>query len=396
MTDRYSSDWIKSFVEWSSFTEAPLKTLFWTGVSTVAGALRRRVWLDMKSFQWVPNFYILLVAPPGIVSKSTTINVGMNLLREVPSIRFGPDAVTWQALITDFASAQEAVLWAEREEYLPMSCVTIASDEFGTFFNPEDKPMVNLMIALWDGKRGSFSKITKTSGNDHIENPWINLIACTTPGWIADNFGEHMIGGGFTSRCIFVYAEKKRQLVALPDEAAPPDYEDKRKELIHDLEAISQLVGPVKLSAEARAWMRAWYEKHWASLPPELNNEQFAGYLARKQTHIVKLSMVLSASQRSDLLITDELFSYSEQVVTALERDMPRIYQRIGQNEVTKGSLKLVEIVRAAGSIDRTELYKQLFKSLSYRDFEMALISAINAGHISQQQQGNSFLLRAK
>jgi hypothetical protein len=396
MTDRYSSDWIKSFVEWSSFTEAPLKMLFWTGVSTVAGALRRRVWLDMKSFQWVPNFYVLLVAPPGIVSKSTTINVGMNLLREVPGIRFGPDAVTWQALITDFAAAQEAVLWPEKEEYLPMSCVTIASDEFGTFFNPEDKPMVNLLIALWDGKRGSFSKITKTSGNDHIENPWINLIACTTPGWIADNFGEHMIGGGFTSRCIFVYAEKKRQLVALPDEAAPPDYEEKRKELIHDLEAISQLVGPVKLSPDARAWMRAWYEKHWASLPPELNNDQFAGYLARKQTHIVKLAIVLSSAQRSDLLITDELFSYSEQVVTALERDMPRIYQRIGQNEVTKGSLKLVEIVRAAGSIDRTELYKQLFKSLSYRDFELALISAINAGHIIQQQQGNSFILRAK
>src|SRR3989304_116541 len=97
---RRCDDWLKAFVDYASYGEAPLKFLFWTGISTIAGALRRRVWIDQKFFQWVPNFYIVLVAPPGIVSKSTTANVGMNLLRKLEEIKFGPDVITWQQLIT--------------------------------------------------------------------------------------------------------------------------------------------------------------------------------------------------------------------------------------------------------------------------------------------------------
>lgn len=393
---RLLDDWLKEYVDWASFVEAPIRMIFWTGVATLAGAVRRRVWIDMRAFQWVPNFYIILVAPPGVVSKSTTINVGLNLLREIPGIVFGPDAVTWQALVTSFAEAQESALWPEKEIYLPMSCITIGSDEFGTFFDPDDKHMVNLLISLWDGKRGSFSKITKTSGADHIENPWINMIACTTPGWIADNFGENMIGGGFTSRCIFVYAEKKRQLVALPDEVAPADYEERREKLIHDLEIISQLIGEMQITPPAREWMRAWYAKHWENLPPELNNEQFGGYLARKQTHIVKLAMILSISKRDSLEILADDFDVAEKIIRELEANMPQVYQRIGQNEITKGSLMIVEIVRRMGRISRTELYRHVFRTLSYRDFEVALISAINAGHIRQIQAGNDFILEAR
>ena len=87
MSERIHKDWLKAFIEFGSFGEAPLQTLFWTGVSTIAGALRRRVWIDQKYFQWVPNFYIILVAPPGGISKSTTANSGMNLLRDVPGIK---------------------------------------------------------------------------------------------------------------------------------------------------------------------------------------------------------------------------------------------------------------------------------------------------------------------
>jgi hypothetical protein len=80
---------------------------FWVGVSAIAGALRRKVWIDQAYFRWHPNMYIILVAPPGIVSKSTTASVAMRLLRRVPGIKFGPDVVTWQALVGAFAEATE-------------------------------------------------------------------------------------------------------------------------------------------------------------------------------------------------------------------------------------------------------------------------------------------------
>lgn len=392
---RLNEDWIKSFLAYSSYGEAPLKTLFWTGVSTIAGALRRRVWIDQKYFQWTPCFYVILVAPPGVISKSTTANIGINLLREVPGIKFGPDVVTWQALIEAMAGANEAAYDAVTDTYLPMSAITICSDEFGTFLDPTDRGMVDALVSLWDGKKGVFTKVTKSSGNDSVENPWINIIACTTPGWIKGNFPEYMIGGGFTSRCIFVFAERKRQLVAYPALSAPADFEEKREALIHDLEQISLMIGEYHLTAEAVKWGTQWYEKHWDERPAHLDDERFGGYIARKQTHIHKLAMVLSAARSSELFIEQDVLSMSSEFITALELDMPRVFETIGMTDKTRGMNDLVRIVLTKREMRLTDLYRMLFSKMSAKEFDEALNSSVMAGYIRLEDGSSGRIVKA-
>ena len=122
-------DWIKAFIDYAGSGEAPRHMYFWVGAVTVAGALRRKVWINQVYFKWHPNMYVILVAPPGIVSKSTTAGVGMRLLRQVPGIRFGPDVVTWQALVGAFAETTEG--FDLNGEYHSISAITIESSEFG-------------------------------------------------------------------------------------------------------------------------------------------------------------------------------------------------------------------------------------------------------------------------
>lgn len=392
---RNHQDWLKAFVDFASLGEAPLSFYFWTGVSTIAGALRRRVWIDMKQFQWVTNQYIILVAPPGIVSKSTTAAVGMNLLKEVPGINFGPDVVTWQKLVEDMSKANEMVYWPARELYLPMSCVTISSSEFGNLLDPSNREMVDVLVSLWDGQPGAFKKSTKTSGNDQIENPWINIIACTTPAWISGNFPDYMIGGGFTSRCLFVYADKKRKLVAYPADHAPEDYASRREALIQDLERISTLVGEYTLSPAARVWGADWYEKHYSTKHPHLNPEQFGGYLARKQAHIHKLAMILSASRSDELVIQQETLQLAAGLVDALEADMPKVFDKIGLNPKTKALAFLVEIVTAEGSINAQVLYRKLSRHVTYQEYTPLLQSAVEAGYVKMSQQGAAIIVQA-
>ena len=93
-------NWIQEYVAQQQNSEAPDEFHLWTAVSTVAGALGRKVWFDMGNHLVVPNFYIVFVSPPGIVQKSTTIGAGKRLLKQLDGIHFGPDTVTWQA-ITD-------------------------------------------------------------------------------------------------------------------------------------------------------------------------------------------------------------------------------------------------------------------------------------------------------
>lgn len=392
---RYNSNWIKAFIEYSSYGEAPLKTLFWTGVSTIAGALRRRVWIDQKYFQWTPGFYIILVAPPGVISKSTTANIGINLLREVPGINFGPDAITWQALVQHLGTLGESFHIAATDTYHPMSAITICSDELGNFLDPLDNGMMNSLIALWDGKQGGFSKMTKTNGNDSIENPWINLIGCTTPSWIRDNFPDSMIGGGFTSRCIFVFAEKKRQLIAYPSLVVPQNFEKIRAGLIADLVEIAAMAGEYSLTPEAYQWGIAWYEDLWANRPAHLEDERFGGYVARKQTHIHKLAMILAAAKSSELHIDVETLQESANFVTALEHDMPRVFNAIGMTDSTRGVSDLVRIVLTKRQITQTDLYRILFAKMSAKEFHEALNSAIVAGFVQLTQVEGRPVVRA-
>jgi hypothetical protein len=388
MATRYYSDWLRSFVDFASIGEAPDYMYFWVGVSTIAGALRRRVWIDMGHFEWVANFYIILVAPPGIVSKSTTASIGMNLLREVPGIKFGPEVVTWQALATAFAQSRED--FPVGEQLQTQSALSIESSEFGNLLNPQDRDMVDLLVTLWDGRKGQMTKLTKTSGTDVIKNPWINIIACTTPAWIAGHFPEYMIGGGFTSRCLFVFAEEKARYEAYPALSLPPDFEEHKRKLIHDLEIISQLAGPFSLTKEAYDWGIWWYEDHYKNRPAHLDNERFGGYIARKQTHIHKTAMILSASCRDDRIIDMELLQKAATLVTGLEHDMPKVFDRIGKVVEARHSDEIVSYLAARRECDYQELFRQCFRIYpSVQQFDDAIRSLEAAGFLKRYQLPN-------
>jgi hypothetical protein len=383
MSKRNYDDWLQAYVDYASFSEAPTRMHFWAGVAAVAGALRRRVWINMGYFNWYPNHYIIFVAPPGVVSKSTTSAIAINILRKVPGINFGPDVVTWPALVTAFAAAGETFTY--NEEMYTQCALTLESSEFGNLVNPQDRDMIDLLVTLWDSKTGAFKKVTKGSGNDTVENPWINMIACTTPSWIAGNFPEYVIGGGFTSRCLFVYADTKRQLRAYPRKHMPPDLRETEIKLTQDLEHIaSDLVGPYQLSDDAESWGEEWYAAHDLSPPKDLaNDDRFGGYLARKQTHIHKLAMVLAAASRSEMVITKDDLITADTMVSQLEESMQQVFSKIGRTEVSVQAEKLVKFIARNKVVDFGEAYRFVYTTFpNCRDFEEVVKGACRAGFI--------------
>lgn len=381
---RHFHDWLQAYVDYTSYTEAPTHMHFWSGVSAVAGALRRRVWISQFEFEWYPNFYIILVAPPGVVAKSTTADISMKLLRQVLGIKFGPDITSWPSLIEAFEESTEAFDIAQ--EWHVMSPLTLVSSELGNLVDPNDRKLINVLIDLWDGKTGRIKKRTKNAGQNEIENPWINLIACTTPTWIAENVQEHMLGGGFISRCIFVFADKKRKHVPYLDEAIPDNVKKTREKLVQDLEKISLLAGEYKISEEARRWGRSWYEQHSSAAHAHLEKERFGGYLARKQTHIHKLAIVLAAANRDELVITAEDLSTAHSMVTDLEAEMAKAFSQVGQSETALYARKLVAFVAARRVVPYAEALRHVqphFPRL--RDFEEILDGCVKAGQICRE-----------
>src|SRR3990167_348462 len=288
---RNYKNWLSGYARYTRHSESPDLFHFWTGVFTIAGALRRQVWIDQRHFQWTPNFYIIFVAPPGVVAKSTSIRIGTKLLEQVEGIHFGPKSMTWQGLTDALVEANELVPFPD--EYRAMSCLTCSVTELGTFLRPEDKVMVDVLVDIWDGQMETWRRRTKSvEGRVTVENPWINVIGCTTPAWLRDNFPESMVGGGLTSRIVFIYGEEKRSLIPYPaDLYKLEEFAEEERKLVEDLRVISQLKGEYILTPTAKAWGYKWYEHHWTKRPEHMISDRYGGYIARKQTHIHKLAM---------------------------------------------------------------------------------------------------------
>jgi hypothetical protein len=365
-------------------------------VSTIAGALRRRVWIDERFFQWTPNFYIVLVAPPGVVAKSTSVRIGLKLLEQVEGVKFGPKSLTWQGLAKALQDAEEHVALTptavlDGEDMLPMSCLTCSVNELGTFLRPENGEMLDFFTDVYDGQKGIWDRALATQDGYKIINGWVNVIAATTPGWLRRNYTESMIEGGLTSRILFVYADKKRHLTPyLSDVIEEKKFEEQEKRLVEDLREIALLVGEYDFTEEAKQWGRDWYKTHWTRERPEhMASDRYAGYIARKQTHMHKLAIVIAASKRDELVIHRTDMEVADQMVSGLEQSMTNVFQSIGMADTSRNAMEIIAYVRAFKGISADALFKYLTRIMEPKQYQESLDMAVRAKYIKTEVRGN-------
>lgn len=289
--------------------------------------------------------------------------------------------MTWQSLTQSLEEATEYVAYetAAEKKDVAMSAISCWIPELGTFLKMEDAALVDVLISMWDGQLETWGHKTKSSGNIEIKNPWLNLIGCTTPTWMSQHFSEAAIGGGLTSRIMFVYGESKRHLVAYPDEHEnDANYYSYKKRLVADLQEIAMLSGPYNIDKEARQWGREWYEKLWSSRPIDMANDRYSPYISRKQTHMHKLAMVLAASQRSEMVIKREDLVQADKLLTSIEPHMIKVFESVGVIDQSRHIASILAYVKAYKWIDVNQLYGMLMNNIPQREFKEAITIAVS------------------
>jgi len=386
------SDWIEDFVKCHSNSETPQRILRWVAISTIAGALRRKVWIQEDGYQWTSNFYVVLVAPPGIAKKSTSIDYGKRLLAQCDGINFGPNVATWQALIEELGEIHDIVEIEGLKEPLETACMTVFSSEFGSLFDGDDRKAVDVLTDLWDGKEGDFRKSTKTSGKDTISNPWINIIGCTTPAWVRKNMPEELIGSGFVCRCVWLYADKRECRIAYP--SRQPKIERRSLEsLAFQLKDIAQLSGQFNLTDEAYEWGTKWYDKYCDYIDTVAGTIE-GDFAQRRQTHLHKVAMVVSASRGNAPLIQQSDLEHADRLLQSVEADAAYIFNLIGQSPQSRNVTDLIECVKRNGWMTKRELFRNHFlRKLSLKDYEATFQSAVASGYVKVAMSNNEVMV---
>jgi hypothetical protein len=208
-----------------------------------------------------------------------------------------------------------------------------------------------------------------------LKDALLGLIGATTPGQIALALPAEAIGQGFTSRAIFVFADKKHtRKIARPS---------LNKELENDIGEIyrrisSDFDGPFIEHAGAARKMDELYERGIVIKDP-----RFVHYADRRHTHLQKLSMALAASRGKQEILEEDI-AFADQLLLFTEDFMPEALGEYGMNKLGAAKQRLMDMVRnATDPIPTNALYGMLSRDMSRLDFQAAIAELHNAKKLS-------------
>lgn len=385
---RHFSNWLEAYAEYTENTEAPKNFRAWTAISTVAGSLGRKTWVNIGRFSLSPSFYLVFVAPPGVATKSTTANSGIELLKETKKAHIFSGSITRQAILDELEDGLGQVQVGNK--LLEMTSMTMFASELGVLLGGNDMQLVDTFVDIWDNK-SEIERRTRGEGKRTIARPFINLMGCTTPRWLEENSQTYNIDGGLFSRTVFVYADKKEKLIAYPEETTTDEF---KKHLISDLGKIGQMKGEFVLTDEAHDWGKEWYEELYNSPPAHLANEMFSAYISRRQAHLHKTALVLSAATAQDQIITLEHLVLAEALLEASEYGLSKIYSAVNANERTQAYSLILRIVYAMPTgVTKSTLFRMIGNKCTLSEFEAGLQAAVFAGQIKLKDKGSEYVL---
>lgn len=371
MSLRRLNDWISGYIEYSQETESPLSYHIWTGISLLAAALQRRVYIKWGYEVLYPNMYIVLVGPSGKCRKGSAMNLGKDIITGL-GIKVTSESITREALIRSMKRAVVNYIEPDTGVVRFHCSLTAMSQELSVFLGQND---VKFLADLtdWYDSLDNWVYETKTSGVDEIKGVCFNLLGATAPDWLQSILPEEAIGGGFTSRIIFIVEEQKRKTIPLP--VVSERLSSLREALREDLERIATLAGEFEFTGETKELYSAWYQKEDDKIKagnPAIDDPRFAGYCERRATHIRKLCMLFSASRGEDLLIMADDFSRAMDVLMSAEKKMSMVFSGLGSTPYAKITEKILTFFKERKQVSRSELL-----IVFYRDLDMTILDTI-------------------
>ncbi len=383
---RKLSNWLESYLKYTLNSEPPDLYRLWVGISVIASVLQRKVYLqwEKKTF---PNMYIVLVGPSGKCRKGTAMYPGQALLRGI-GVNMSADSITREALIQDIKGAEETDINVKDNIINIHSSLTIFSKELTVFLGYNNAPLMSALTDWYDCDDRWIYR-TKHMGTDEIINVWVNLIGATTPELIQTALPQDAIGGGLSSRIIFVYEEDKGKIVPAP--FLTPFDKRLKKSLVEDLGKLQMMSGEFKITEEFMNYWIDWYTSQTKN--PPIMDSKFSGYLQRRPHHVLKLSMILSAAEDDSLLVDTKHMKEAIAILEQTEIKMPYTFSGMGQSDLSEVTDRIIRTLAIRGKISQSELLRIYYLDADKQTLSRIVDTLVSMDVVKIHYLGNESML---
>ena len=319
--------------------------------------------------RFYPNMYVVLVGPSG--------SRGLKLASE---------AITREALIRELNTSSLTVADNVTGKITMHSSLTIFSGELTVFLGYQNKQLMS-DLTDWYDCRDRWTYRTKLSGTDEIIGVWVNLIGGTTPELIQASMPLEAIGGGLTSRMIFIFEHRKEKR-----EAVPMGDLELRRQLFHDMEIIFTLRGEYKYREDFLTKYSEWY---LTENEPPFTDHYFSGYCERRANHILKLSMICNASRSSgDMVLNAEDFFRAKKLLEMAEVKMPFVFRGVGKNVLADVTERLLGLMAANKRMELSDVMNRFYKDVDRQSLHGVIATLETMGSIQVVYEGTNTYLK--
>ena len=357
-------------------SEPPQSYKLWSGISVVAAALQRKCYTPWGLGRPLyPNMFIILVGPSGETRKGSALQIPKWILSEV-GIKIAANASTRQALIDEFKDAAAQVIMPDGRSVVHNS-LTVFSEELTVFLGYNEQDMLS-DLCDWFDCQDEWKKRTKSRDVETIDGVWINLIGATTPMTIQAALPSDLIGGGFTSRVVFVSEKMKG------DTISPIQCDSLSKEIVHknqalwdnllyDLKQILAMRGIFYFTPNGRKQFDDWYvlgKPDTEERKTRIKNVRFHSYNSRRPTHLAKLSMISSAARGDDLLIHSADVNRALSWLYDTESRMPLVFEGYGTNPLAAGQAAVFAMIEERQLLPLADILNEFSTDIFVEDLQ--------------------------
>lgn len=385
---------IESYLKFTENQESTKKIHLWVAISIIAAAMERKVFLNAGHFTIFPNLYVFIIGESGVVRKSTSTGIGVELLREIQNVSIMSERVTAAALLQQMQRSHREIQIEKRIE--KQSAVFCYASELVVLLREVYGSISELLTTFYDCSPRDSSKPwvyeTKGEGALRIYGPCLNILGASTPAWLAKAIPANEMEGGFSSRVIFVVErENPDNFVAWPE--LSKEIESMRPQLIEDLEQIACLRGNFTKTKEAHEFYEKWYIEHKTNAIRKANADgRFTGYHGRKPTTVVKLAMILSASEGNSMEFDKRHIEMAIKLCDDLEASMYDAFGSSGNNRLGEGMFKIVELMMQRKRMTHTEIMTNFWRDYTGKEISEIMKDLMEMKKVKMRVAGQQII----
>jgi len=332
------------YLEYTGKQESPSDFHLWVGMTMVAAALGRKCYIKRGYYNLYPNLFTILVAGSARCRKSTAINIGVDLLRVVPTTRVIAGKITPERFIKEIEPSPTG----------SAPNILVHSGELSVFLTKQQygEPLIHILTDMYDCPK-EWTYKTKNKGEVILRDLFLCIIAATTPDGIAQGIPPSALQEGFASRVLFVYQPDTPRRFALP-ELSETD-EALRLELVAIMSRIGEMGGEFVLTPGAKEWFTNWYN---AMEPPV--DKRLEGMWGRRHDHVLRIAMVLAGSHLTQT-IDEGFLDGAVRAVESVETNAPSAFAEIGGDQQTNYLSRAATLIMRAQRIGHSEVLRKLY-----------------------------------